>query len=65
MLPKTKSSLECNVVMLCCSTHISSYIDSANVNAALFMMKFKIVVKDIQLTFPFGLQEIWEHCGLE
>ena len=66
MLPKTESSLECSIVVLCCSTHISSYIDSTNLNVALYMMKFKIVVvKDIQLTFPFGLQGIWEHCGLE
>ena len=65
MLPKTKSSLECSVVVLCCSTHISSYIDSANLNVALYMMKFKTVVIDIELTFPFGLQGIWEHCGLE
>ena len=54
MLPKTKSSLECSVVVLCCSTHISSYIDSANLNVALYMMKFKTVVRNRYSThLPF------------
>ena len=45
MLPKTKSSLECSVVVLCCSTHISSYIDSANLNVALYYRLSKIFEK--------------------